>query len=165
MYAESARHAGVELTTDRLEGKALAEALATNAWDLRELEVPTATPPDPRVFGADDPALAQLFGRYDAARTEPDRVAALRAIDAALYAAQPMVLGWGDPAVRVAFANRFGMPTWGASRTASDIAMPAVWWVDPERDAALAAARADPDVPLPPVPEKIDFWRRELPPP
>jgi hypothetical protein len=68
------------------------------------------------------------------------------------------VLEWYNPAQRVVYWNKFSMPPWGTSRISDSDDMFMTWWVDPQKEAELAAAKADPAKKLD-VPEvEFRFW-------
>ena len=51
------------------------------------------------------------------------------------------------------------MPEWGCGRTWDTDNMHFVWWVDPELEKQLAAARKDPKATMQKPEEKNRFWQ------
>jgi microcin C transport system substrate-binding protein len=104
--------------------------------------------------------LCDKYGReYDPVK----RIAMIRQLDGMVYADQPYVLGWTNPAQRVLYWNKFGMPPWGSARigpASEDSGMWMLWWYDPDRDAGIDAARTDPTVHMDPGPKEIRFWKQ-----
>jgi ABC-type oligopeptide transport system substrate-binding subunit len=84
--------------------------------------------------GIRSPAANALIGHLTAAGTRQDLIAAARALDRVLQWGHHVVPLYHLPADRVAFWNRFGRPP-VAPLYGYQID---TWWIDPERDRALA---------------------------
>ena len=72
------------------------------------------------------------------------------------------MLGWYRPAQRVMYWNKFGMPEWGTHRYARDQGdryLTHVWWVDPDKEAKLAAAEKDESLTMDRVDTDVMFWK------
>lgn len=83
-----------------------------------------------------------LLGEYDRAYEVKDRIRVLHEIDAILYAEMPYVLGWYLPSIRFLYWNKISMPPWGTTRVHdSNDPFWASFWIDPDKERALAAAR------------------------
>ena len=63
-----------------------------------------------------------------------------------------------NPSQRVAFWNKFSMPDFGGLRFKDREDMMFTWWVDPEKEAALEAAKNDPSITLDTLPIENRFW-------
>jgi len=90
------------------------------------------------IIGITNPAIDALVNLVVAA---PDRAALVtrtRALDRALQWGIYLVPNWHLPADRVAYWDRFARPTAQQRRVGYDATL---WWVDPQRDAALRARR------------------------
>jgi hypothetical protein len=84
----------------------------------------------------------------------------MREIDKAIYGQHPYVLEWYLPSIRFIYWNKFGMPPWGTDRVeSSSDAFWQTFWVDPAKEKALEAARADPSKTLPVEETDNRFWR------
>jgi microcin C transport system substrate-binding protein len=103
-----------------------------------------------------DAVLAQYDREYDVNK----RIELIRQIDAILYEEAPYVLGWYNPAQRVLFWNKYGMPEWGSQRHAeSDQDLFYLWWVDPNLEKQLEAARTDPNLKMDGGRKEVRFWK------
>lgn len=87
--------------------------------------------------GICDPVVDTLVDRIIQAPTREDLVAACRALDRVLLWGHYVIPHWHIPYLRIAYWNRFGRP---ATMPRHDIDL-FTWWVDPDRAAALEAAR------------------------
>lgn len=101
----------------------------------------------------------ELCKAYDEEYDVKKRIDIIREIDGIIYKDMPYVLGWYNPAQRMIFANKFGMPAWGGFRTADYDELHYVWWVDPAKEAALEAAIADRSKMLDPGTRANRYWR------
>lgn len=106
-----------------------------------------------------DPRVDELCHEYDAEYDVKRRVEIIREIDGIIYQAKPYVLGWYNPAQRLLYWNKFSQPEWGGTKTADYDALPFTWWVDPEKEAQLKAAMADPAATMPLSPRENRFWK------
>src|SRR2546430_3971492 len=69
------------------------------------------------------------------------------------------VLFWEAPYVRIAYWNKFGMPQGYLSRFGDYTDAPGLWWIDPDKDAALRKAMADNNAKLPVGAVDDSFWQ------
>ena len=83
----------------------------------------------------------ELLAAYDAEYDVNRRIELIREIDGLVFEAHPYILGWYNPAQRMAFWNKFGMPEWGTARTLDADNLMYVWWVDPEREQQMLQAK------------------------
>lgn len=176
MFAESCKRAGV-----RLDLQLLAPSTAIENFRAREYQMydaawagmPFPNPeaswhsrfaPDPHsnnVTGMMNVQMDGLCNRFDREDDPQRRVAVGRDIDALLTAEVPYLLGWYNPAQRVLFWNKFGMPDWGAPRAhhaeADDLFV--LWWIDKDKEAAIEAAKTDLSVTMQPGRREVHFWQ------
>ncbi len=101
----------------------------------------------------------ELCAAYDREYDIAKRIEIIREIDGLIYKEHPYVLGWYLPSQRVIFWNKYGMPKWGGGRTADYDSLVFTWWVDPEKEQQLAAARADASKRLPTGEVEDRFWQ------
>ena len=101
----------------------------------------------------------ELCKAYDEEYDVQKRKELIREIDGIIYKEMPYVLGWYNPAQRMIYWNKFSQPEWGAFKTADYDSLHYVWWVDPQKEAALSAAMADPTAKLDPGPRENRFWK------
>ena len=69
------------------------------------------------------------------------------------------MLDWFNPAQRVFYWNKFGMPKWGVMRFKDQEDMMYTWWVDPIKAAQLEKAKKDTSMTLETVPMENRFWQ------
>ncbi|MFP6656765.1 MAG: hypothetical protein VB853_01215, partial [Pirellulales bacterium] len=81
-------------------------------------------------------------------------------VDAIVYKQQPYILSWYQPCQRVMYWNKFGMPDYGFRRTLEWEDAFATWWIDPEKQKALNAARKN-DTTLPVPATETHFWDQQ----
>jgi microcin C transport system substrate-binding protein len=86
--------------------------------------------------GIKNEAIDQLVERVIFAKDREELVAATNALDRVLLWNFYVVPQWHLPQVWVAYWNKFGMPDQQPAYLGVDIDS---WWIDPEREAALAA--------------------------
>lgn len=110
------------------------------------------------ITGFSNPRVDELCGQYDAEYDVAKRNEILQEIDGILYEEAPYVLGWFNPAQRVVYWNKFSMPAWGSTETARAGQLHYIWWVDPEKDAALKEAKADKSKTLETGLKEVRFW-------
>ena len=100
-----------------------------------------------------------LLPEYDLAYDPKRRVEVIREIDGLVYEQYPYALAWYNPARRIVYWNKFGMPPWGGAKTADDAELALTMWVDPAKEKALEEARKDPTKSIPVEEEKNRFWQ------
>ena len=96
---------------------------------------------------------------YDKADSQRERERVIQEIDGIIYHQHPYVLGWYGPSQRFIYWNKIGMPPWGASRRADSGEYWYGFWVDPEKEKALEAARKDASLSMEVEPIHNRFWR------
>jgi microcin C transport system substrate-binding protein len=89
-------------------------------------------------IGVKNKAIDVIIEKLIFAKDRPELIAATRALDRALLWNFYLVPQWHLPASRIAYWDRFGRP---AKTPSGDVSFLQTWWVDPAKDAALAAAR------------------------
>ena len=80
-------------------------------------------------------------------------------IDGIVANSHEYVLFWEAPYVRIAYWNKFGMPQGYFSRFGDYTDAPGLWWIDPDKDAALKKAMADNNAKLPVGAVDDYFWQ------
>jgi microcin C transport system substrate-binding protein len=88
--------------------------------------------------GIANPAVDKLIDKVVFAKDRDELVAATRALDRVLLWNQYVVPHWHYPYERIATWDIFGRPETLPSQTA---ALLQIWWIDPEKQKATAAAR------------------------
>lgn len=175
IYQEDCRKAGIQIDLKLLTPAALWKAVQTKEYELADMNWGALVFPNPETSWKGELAdqvnnnnitsfrnarVDALLVEYDRAYDVKRRIEVMREIDGIIYADHPYVLQWYSPSIRFVFWNKFGMPPWGTTRV-YDSSDPfwAVFWVDPEKEKALEAARKDPSKTMPVEEEKNLFWR------
>lgn len=91
-------------------------------------------------IGIKDPVIDSLIETLVFAKDRDDLVAATRALDRVLLWGHYLVPHWYNPNEWLATWDKFGRPDKLPSQTSS---FTQVWWVDPEKEKALKAARGN----------------------
>ncbi len=94
-----------------------------------------ATPGSRNLMGISDPVIDALIEKVIFAGDRNELVAATRALDRVLLWNFYVVPQWHNPELWLAWWNKFGMPEKQPAYAGVDIES---WWIDPEKDAALA---------------------------
>ena len=115
------------------------------------------------IEGLKDKRIDEIIDRYDVEFDEAKRVVLLRELDSLLANSYMDISRWYDPAQRVAYANRLGMPAGTFSRIGDYEGtllpgIPQLWWVDPDKDAKFNQAMRSPSMKLEVPPEDDKFW-------
>ncbi len=93
------------------------------------------TPGSRNLMGIKNPVVDALVERIIFATDREDLVAATHALDRVLLWNYYMIPQWHRPKQWIAYWNKFGMPEKQPEYTGADIDS---WWVDPEKEKALA---------------------------
>ncbi|MET3662180.1 extracellular solute-binding protein [Aquamicrobium ahrensii] len=101
-------------------------------WSARAAE----TPGSRNYSGIKDPVIDALVDRVIFASDRDDLIAATRALDRVLLWNYYVVPQFTRPDVWLAYWNKFGMPEKQPEYIGADIDS---WWIDPEKEKALAA--------------------------
>ncbi len=179
IYQEDLRKAGITAnlrlvtfeTSFKLEMQRQFD-VAVGAWGVGspfpnprpEYHSETADPENTNnIQGLKDKHVDELIDRYDHEFDVQKRVAILRELDGAFANSYQYILRWYDPAQRVAFTNKFGMPQGGLSRIADPDGTLApgvfqLWWIDPDRETKWKEAMRNPSMKLEIPPEDDKYW-------
>lgn len=90
------------------------------------------------IAGFCDPVLDELVEMVIAAPDRQELIHRTRALDRVLQHGNYLIPNWHSRTFRIAFWDRFGQPE---RNPRYGLGFPTAWWVDAQRDAALAAAR------------------------
>jgi microcin C transport system substrate-binding protein len=96
-------------------------------------------PASRNTIGIKNPAVDKLIDKIVFAKDRADLVAATHALDRVLLWNFYVVPQWYYPYERIAYWDVFGRPKTLPSQTAG---LMQVWWIDPEKQKAVEAARA-----------------------
>ncbi|MBX2802007.1 MAG: hypothetical protein KTR31_30280 [Myxococcales bacterium] len=179
IYQEATKRAGIRMELQELTPAAAWKNMREKEFDMANINWGATIFPNPETsWGselADQPdnnnltgfanaRADEIFEEYGAEYDVAKRAALMRELDGILYNEHPYVLGWFNPAQRVLFWNKIGMPdNWGVGRYAEqsgDRHLTHLWWVDPEREAALEAAKQDTALTMELQPIENHFWQK-----
>jgi microcin C transport system substrate-binding protein len=119
------------------------------------------------ISGFKDKRADELIERYDITFDPKERTELLKQLDGVLANSYQYTLRWYDPAQRLVYLNKFGMPQGGFSRVgdyAGTLApgIPQLWWVDPEKSQKLEQAMRDNSIKLEIPPEEDHYWQERF---
>lgn len=100
----------------------------------------------------------ELLPNYDKEFDQQRRISIIREIDGITTSAHQFVLMWETPYVRVAYWDKFGMPDGYLTRFGDFYDLPTLWWIDPQKDAALRKAMGDNSAKLPVGKVDARYW-------
>jgi len=109
--------------------------------------------------GFKDPDVDRLCEEYDRMFHRKGRIRVLRRIDGLVFRQHPWILSWWSPYIRLLFWNKFGHPEWYLGRVSGADSLLTTWWLDPEKEARLKAARDDDSIRFERLPPDSSFWR------
>lgn len=101
-------------------------------WSSKAADAPGSR----NLMGIKDPVIDELMERVIFATDRDDLVAATRALDRVLLWNFYVVPQWHRSVLWLAYWNKFGMPEKQPAYIGADIDS---WWIDPEKEKALAA--------------------------
>lgn len=174
IFQEDCKKAGIRLNLARLDPAARWKAATSKQFQLTSQAWGGLTFPNPEtsfhsrladkpgnnnLSAYANPRVDELCEAYDREYDQQKRVAIIREIDGILFADRPYVLHWYNPAQRFLYWNKFRMPPWGCARTQDTDDMHFTWWVDPELEKQLEAARKSPTATMEKPEQKNRFWQ------
>ncbi|MBU2574773.1 MAG: extracellular solute-binding protein [Elusimicrobia bacterium] len=83
-----------------------------------------------------------LCKKYDLTENREEQKRIIRRIDELIFRAHPYALAWGSNFSRVLYFNKFGHPEKYVSKIGDYRDIKTMWWLDPQKDKALAGAMA-----------------------
>ncbi len=125
---------------------------AEGMWHSKQADVKTSN----NYTGFADPEVDALIDSTVEEFDVEKRHEAIRKIDKIVYDATPYVLLWNIRETRLLYWNKFGMPPHVLGRLYNEDGAKRYWWIDPDSEADLEAAREN-DLPLPPRPYNVNF--------
>jgi len=167
VYKEHAKRVGVELNLRETD-----PATAWNNLQDRKFEMSSAAWgailfPNPKtswhgtmadrkgsnnVTGLQNKEADRIIEKYDKEFDLAKRNELLRQLDGILFDEHPYVLGWFMPCERFMYWNKFSMPDTVLYKYQEWEDIFSLWWVDPEKEKQLKAARkSGENLPIPPI--------------
>ncbi|HVY63988.1 MAG TPA: extracellular solute-binding protein [Gammaproteobacteria bacterium] len=116
-------------------------------------------PNNVNITGFKDPRVDELLKRYDVEYDPQKRASIIREIDGILANSYQYILAWDAPFSRIAYWDKFGHPEGYFTRIGDQSDIPSLWWIDPQKDAALRRARGDDGVNLPVGETEVRYWQ------
>src|SRR4029079_12325370 len=101
------------------------------------------------ITGIKSKRIDELLDQYDKEFSQEKRVPMIREVDGILANSHEYILEWEAPFQRIAFWNKFGVADGILTRIGDYRDLPSLWWVDPQKQADLNKALADPSIKLP----------------
>lgn len=178
LYQESCKRAGIRIELQLLNDSTAWKNTTERAFEITEMSWGGLVFPNPETTWSSaladqkdnnnitafrDPQVDTLLAAYDREYDVAKRQQLIRDIDGLVYAKHPYVLGWYSPAQRVLYWNKFGMPAWGSPRVATTLGTTPLfllWWVDPEKERALEAAKGQSQAAMDIQPTEVRFWKQ-----
>ncbi|HKC57173.1 MAG TPA: extracellular solute-binding protein [Vicinamibacterales bacterium] len=110
------------------------------------------------ITGFKNKRVDELLPIYDKEFNQARRVAIIREIDGIVANSHEYILMWEAPYTRIAYWNKFGMPDGYFTRFNDYHDIPTLWWIDPDKDAALKRTMGDNAAKLPVGATEVHFW-------
>ena len=110
------------------------------------------------ITGFKNARVDALLKQYDVEYDQKKRIALIQEVDGLVANEHHYLLSWDAPFQRIAYWNRFGMPEGYLTRVGDYRDIPSLWWVDPQKDAALRAAMGDNSAKLPVGETEVRYW-------
>jgi microcin C transport system substrate-binding protein len=119
------------------------------------------------ITGFKDKRVDALSEKYEVTFDPAERTKLLRELDGVLAEQYHYMLRWYDPAQRIAYWNKYGMPQGTFTRTGDYLGslmpgIPQLWWVDPEKSEKLNQAMRDNSVKLEIPPVEDHYWQERF---
>ncbi len=158
IYKEALDQVGIDLEIDRRDWSAWAKALDEFDYDMTWAAWGAGVFKDPEamwhskfidqksginITGFQDPEVDKLIDSIKGEFDVEKRHAVVKKIDAILVANQPYVLLWHIDYTRLLYWNKFGTPDHVLGKYGSESSSEGYWWLDPDLEADLEAARED----------------------
>ena len=175
IYQEDCRKAGIKIDLKLIDPGTRWQNMRKREYDITSTAWGALTFPNPEtswsgklagivdnnnVTAFSSPRVDELLDAYDREYDVSQRIEIIREIDGLVYEQYPYVLDWYNPSQRVIYWNKFSMPEWGVWRVNDRSDMMYCWWVDPEKEKALEAAKKDSSLVLETEPIQHKFWHR-----
>lgn len=176
VFQEDLKKVGIKLNLKQIDGSTRFKlgnernfSILVTAWTGLRIPNPesslksnTADQPNTTNWpGIKDKRIDELCDQYNVAYDKKERVKIIREIDGIACSYFGYGFGWYGPFVRIAFHNKFGFPQWIIGRTTDYyLAIPVMWWYDPEKAAEYDAALKDPNKKLETGEIENKYWMK-----
>jgi len=122
-------------------------------WHSEQADLPSSN----NITGIKDPRMDAIIDAYDAEFDVTERSKLLTELDGIVTNHHLFMLQWYAPYYRFVYWDKFGQPEGYLLRDGNYLDILSLWWVDPEKEAALNQARSD-DTALEVGPSEIRYW-------
>ena len=173
VFQEDLRRVGIGLNLRLVTFATLVKLLDERTYDMVTIAYSGLTFPNPEtsfhssladqdntnnITGIKNARIDEILEEYDVMFDVGDRIAAIREIDGILADTYPFVLSWYAPFERLAYWNKFGTPQGHITRVGDSADPRSIWWIDPEKEQALAEAMRDDSITLEVGPTEDRYW-------
>jgi microcin C transport system substrate-binding protein len=158
VFQEDLKKAGIKLNLKQIDGATRFKlgnernfTILVTAWTGLRIPNPesslksnTADQPNTTNWpGIKDSRIDELCDKYNVTFDKKERIKLVREIDNIACNLFGYGFGWYGPYQRIAFHNKFGYPEWILPRIWDYLAIPWLWYYDPEKAAEYDALLAD----------------------
>lgn len=174
VYKEDCFQAGIEIELELVDSALHWKSVRERTYDIASMAWGALVFPNPEtsysskladpetqnnnITSFASPRVDELLDAYDTEFDVAKRSEIIREIDGIIFNDHPYVLDWYNPARRIIYWNKFGMPKWGVMRYNGEEDMMYVWWVDPLKAAQLDKAKKDKSLTMETEPVDHRFW-------
>jgi microcin C transport system substrate-binding protein len=174
IYQDDLRKVGITFNLRLVSFETMIQLQGERKFDLVAIGWVQGTFPDPEslyrstfadvpqsfnVTGLKNKRVDEILDTYYKEFDQQKRVALIRELDGILANEYLYILEWDAPFVRIAYWDKFGHPDSYYSRIGSYRDMPGMWWADPQKEARLKQAMADPSIKLPVGDTEVRYWQ------
>jgi microcin C transport system substrate-binding protein len=162
-YQEQLRMVGITLNLRLVTWETLIKLIDERTFDMVTIAYTGETFPLPEmsylskladekntnnITGFKNARADEIIAQYNAEFDLQKRIKLLQEFDGIITNEHHMILEWTAPYERFAFWSKFGMPEGVITNVGDSRDVPAVWWIDPDKQQKLEAALKDPSIQL-----------------
>jgi ABC-type transport system substrate-binding protein len=174
IYQEDLRKAGITLNLRLVTGETLFKLVMDREFDLVSMAWGALLFPNPEtsvhsrladvknnnnITGVKDARIDELLGQYDKEFDAKKRATIIREIDGILANQHHYILEWDAPFHRIAYWNKFGFPEGVVTRVGDYRDITSLWWIDPQKQAALNQAMGSDSAKLEVGTTEVRYWK------
>jgi microcin C transport system substrate-binding protein len=173
IYQEDLRKIGINVNLRLVTFETLFQLISNRSFEMADMSWSGLLFPNPEtqwlssladqnnnnnITGFKNPRVDQICAAYDKMFDVKARISAMREVDGIIAKDYQYALEWYDPAIRIAYWNKFGIPQGYFQRTSDAYTELVMWWIDPAKDATLQKAMHDSSVKLDIGPSEDHYW-------
>ena len=174
IYQEACKRAGIrvdlQILTPAAAWKNMTQKefdLMSAAWGALVFPNPETTwlseladkPDNNNITAYANPKVDELCNAYDREYDATKRPAIIQEIDGLVFNDHPYVLEWYNPAQRFLYWRKIQLPKFGTARTWDRYSMHYCFWIDPDMEKKVDAAKKDGSTTMEPEEIKNFWWR------